>query len=139
MWSRLYFAWAGDGAKHLEISRRLSEIQAADHVNLLGHVWNLPELMDAADLFVLPSYHEGMSRAIVEAMAKGLPVIATRVGGIPEALGGGEILLSAPMNVDRTASELARAIQNWPKMIKRGSKRVKRSAAGRKANLANPN
>ncbi len=90
-------------------------------------------------MFVLPSYHEGMSRAIVEAMAKGLPVIATRVGGIPEALGGGEILLSAPMNVDRTASELARAIQNWPKMIKRGSKRVKRSAAGRKANLANPN
>ena len=51
---------------------------------------NIPELMSAADIFVLPSLSEGFPLVLVEAMASGLPVIATNVGGLPEIVKEGE-------------------------------------------------
>ena len=57
-----------------------------DRVALVGVCEDVPQLLAAADVFAHPSHHEGLPNAIVEAMAASLPVVATSVGGIPEAV-----------------------------------------------------
>ena len=112
-WERLYFVWVGEGSQHERISKALEKTGVSNKVKLLGQVWNVDELMDAADIFILTSVSEGMGRVFPEAMAKGLPIIATRVGGIPEAVGEYAVLLSPPTDVAATANELAEAIVAW--------------------------
>jgi glycosyltransferase involved in cell wall biosynthesis len=58
-------------------------------VRLLGFRDDVPDLLRAADLFCVSSYLEGMGTATLDAMAAGLPVVATRVGGIPEIVEDG--------------------------------------------------
>jgi len=58
-------------------------------IHLLGRRGDMPEVLSALDVFVLPSESEGMSNAILEAMAMRLPVVATAVGGAPEVIGEG--------------------------------------------------
>lgn len=112
-WPRLYFVWAGDGSQRQPLAQALERFGVADKVTLLGHVWNVDELMDAADIFILTSVTEGMGRVFPEALAKGLPIIATKVGGIPEAVGAHAVMLSPPTDAARTACELADAIIAW--------------------------
>jgi glycosyltransferase involved in cell wall biosynthesis len=91
-WSKLKMVWVGDGPL-LPRARRLAKLVAGDRVLLLGERHDIPDLMNAADLLVHPSRCEGLPLVVLEAMAKALPVIATPVGGIPEALGGTGVLL----------------------------------------------
>lgn len=70
----------GDGHLTSEIDTRISELTLEDHVTLLGARTNVTELLLASDLFVNSSHWEGMSVAVLEAMAAGLPVVATNVG-----------------------------------------------------------
>jgi glycosyltransferase involved in cell wall biosynthesis len=65
-------------------------------IRLLGHRDDVPRLLSAADLLVLTSAHEAMPMAILEAMAAGLPVLATRVGGVPDVVAHGETGLLVP-------------------------------------------
>jgi sugar transferase (PEP-CTERM/EpsH1 system associated) len=62
----------------------------ADRVVFLGRTENVPDVLRAMDVFVLPSTSEGMSNTILEAMASGLPVVATRVGGNGEVVQEGQ-------------------------------------------------
>lgn len=61
-----------------------------DRLHLLGHRDDIPNLLAAADLFAMPSLHEGLPLALLEAMRAGLPVVASQAGGIPEAVTPGQ-------------------------------------------------
>ncbi len=72
------------------------EAGVGDRVLLPGPVAGVPDLLAALDVFVLPSLSEGMSNALLEAMAAGRPIVATRVGGNAEALAGGKAGVLVP-------------------------------------------
>jgi len=113
LWNQVRFVWAGEGQLMESLKATLARLNADQHVTLPGHVWNLHELLDGADIFALTSQAEGMPLVILEAMAKGLPVIATDVGGNVEALGGCGQIISPPAKRDKSASELVNAIKLW--------------------------
>lgn len=75
---------AGDGPCRDALTRLTGALGLGERVKLLGDCRDVPGVLSALDLFVLPSIAEGMSNTILEAMASGLPVVATRVGGNPE-------------------------------------------------------
>ena len=79
----------GDGPCRMELTNLVSDLGLGDRVLLLGERQDIPELMAAMDVFVLPSIAEGMSNTVLEAMATGLPVVATRIGGNPELIEDG--------------------------------------------------
>ena len=79
----------GDGSLRQPALELLRSAHVEDLAWLAGERDDVPELMRAMDLFVLPSLREGISNTILEAMATGLPVVATRVGGNPELVDAG--------------------------------------------------
>ncbi len=98
---------AGDGPCRAELEQLAGELRLGEQVRFLGEVRDVPELLGRARLFVLPSQTEGVSLTILEAMARGLPVVTTRVGGNPEVVCEGETGLLVPA---RDSPALARAI-----------------------------
>ncbi len=110
----LHFVWAGDGEQRGALEEVITSSGLTGRVHLLGHRWDVTDWYDAADIFVLPSDLEGMPLAIMEAMAKGLPVVATAVSGIPELLGDtGQLLPSALKNRSALVSQLVRTLHLW--------------------------
>jgi sugar transferase (PEP-CTERM/EpsH1 system associated) len=81
---RLRLVMIGDGSLRQPALDLLRSAHMEELAWLPGERDDIPELMRAMDLFVLPSIREGISNTILEAMATGLPVIATKVGGNPE-------------------------------------------------------
>jgi glycosyltransferase involved in cell wall biosynthesis len=77
---------AGDGPCREDLHRLAAELRLQEHVRFLGAVSDVPALLARARLFVLASQTEGVSLTILEAMARGLPVVATLVGGNPEVV-----------------------------------------------------
>jgi colanic acid/amylovoran biosynthesis glycosyltransferase len=105
---------AGEGPERAAIERRIGERGLGGRVRLLGTVPHA-ELLGLyrdrrADCVVLPSLHEGLSVALVEAMAYGVPVIATGVGGVPELLENGGGVLVPPGDADALTEALARVL-----------------------------
>ncbi|MFQ5350273.1 MAG: glycosyltransferase family 4 protein [Thermoanaerobaculia bacterium] len=81
----------GDGEQRPALEEQVRRLELSDVVRFEGAVphGRMPELYAAADIFCLPSLYEGFPLAILEAMAAGLPVVATRVAGNPEAVDDG--------------------------------------------------
>ena len=110
----LHFVWAGEGDQRTIIEEAIVSAGLTGRVHLLGHRWDVSDWYDAADIFVLPSDLEGMPLAIMEAMAKGLPVVATAVSGIPEDLGDtGQLLPSGVKNRSALLNQLTRTLHLW--------------------------
>lgn len=88
----------GIGALERELKAQVESSDLASRVEFLGHVpyEDIPRHLHAADIFIRPSLSEGMGNSFIEAMAAGLPVIATPVGGIPDFLKDGETGLFVP-------------------------------------------
>jgi glycosyltransferase involved in cell wall biosynthesis len=86
----------GDGPDRDEIRAAVAAAGLEDRVELLGERHDVPELLAEADVFVLSSRSEGLPIALLEAMAHGLPVVASDVGGISEALVHGDSGLLVP-------------------------------------------
>jgi glycosyltransferase involved in cell wall biosynthesis len=90
------FALVGDGPERRFVERRIGELGLDDAVELLGTRYDVPALLARSDVACLPSLAEGLPNAVMEAMAAGLPVVATSVGGTPELVIPGETGLLVP-------------------------------------------
>ncbi len=104
------FLLAGQGPLENWLRKQIERIGLAENILLLGQITNrerLAELYRGASLYIHPSHYEGLPTVILEAMACGCPVIATKTGGIPDVVEAGKNgLLVSPAN----PAELARAI-----------------------------
>lgn len=78
------FVIAGEGPARPELERRARDLGLGERVRFLGYRRDIPEFLSAIDLYALPSLWEGLPLALLEALAAGKPIVATRVGGNPE-------------------------------------------------------
>jgi glycosyltransferase involved in cell wall biosynthesis len=99
----------GDGPMRAYVDQLLDELDLRPHVSLLGPRTDVAALLPGFDAFVLSSRWEGLPRVVVEAMAVGVPVVATDVGGIDEAVTDGESgLLAAAGDPEAMAAAVLR-------------------------------
>ena len=77
----------GEGQQRSHIESLLDELKLRDRVHLIGYRKDVPQILAASDLLVCPSEFEGMPNVVLEAMAAGKPVVATRAEGVVELLG----------------------------------------------------
>ena len=104
---------AGDGRLLDSLKALAKELQIENHVRFLGNINDVPALLSRASMMVLPSLTEGISLTLLEAMARGLPVVATKVGGNPEVVVDGETGLLVPSaNPPALAQALLRLHRN---------------------------
>ena len=92
----LYMALAGEGEQLCKLQNLVNDLGINNHVKFLGVRNDLPDLLAAADSIWIPSLNEGFPRTAIEAMAAGKPVVATRVGGTPEAIIDGKTGILVP-------------------------------------------
>lgn len=112
--SRPERAWriciAGEGELRPQIEAEIERRNLRGRVFLLGFRGDVGNLLRRADLFVMPSHSEGHPISMLESLASGTPIVATRVGGIPEILGDGEsgrlVSPHEPAELTRVLSEL---------------------------------
>jgi glycosyltransferase involved in cell wall biosynthesis len=96
-----------DGAYERKLRAEAERLGVADRVVFAGYRTDVPALLAGCDVFCLPSEMEGLPIVLLEAMAQGKPVVATRVGGTPELVVHGETgLLVPPGDVDALAAGL---------------------------------
>lgn len=102
----------GDGPGRLLLDRAIRRLGLQDHVTLAGRRDDVPALMAQAGILALPSRFEGLPLVALEAMAAGLPVAASRIGGTVEALGPDHPWLHPPGNSRALADHLAAALRD---------------------------
>jgi glycosyltransferase involved in cell wall biosynthesis len=108
---------AGDGPERAQLEALIASLGLGDRVRMLGNVERPDELYRAADVFALPSRYEGFPFAMLEAMAAGLPVVATRFGGADEMVEHGrEGLLVASGDIDGLAHALGTVLDDRGRM-----------------------
>lgn len=123
---RAHLVLAGDGPQRHIIEKLVADLRIQSHVHLLGVREDIPRLLAAADVFMLSSLSEGISVTLLEAMAAGLPVVATAVGGNAEVVEHGRTGLLSPR---QDATTLA---HNLTAMLSHAILRQRMGAAGRK-------
>jgi glycosyltransferase involved in cell wall biosynthesis len=98
---------AGDGELRTQLETLAQQLGIARQVHFLGERDDVAQILAASDAFVLSSLSEGIPLSVLEAMAAGLPVIATSVGGLPEVVRNGiEGLLVPPGNIEALESAM---------------------------------
>jgi len=109
--------YAGAGVYFSEIEGELEKRGIVQHVELLGQVdhSDLPAMIARSTMVVLPSYNEGVPNVLLEAMSSGKPVVATRVGGIPEVVIDGKTgILCTEKSVSSLADAMDRCLsREW--------------------------
>lgn len=101
------FVAVGQGPLEDEVRRRHAELGLGNRFRLLGYREDVPRVLAACDVFVLASLHEGFPVAVMEALASGVPLVATSVGGVPDAVVDGVHGFTVPpSNPDLLAERL---------------------------------
>lgn len=110
----VHFYIAGDGPLRQELLEYAQSVGALDFFHLLGFTNDTRDFYRALDIFVMPSLKEGFSNALIEAMACGLPIVTTAVGGNPEAIRHEINGLLVPPSDSKAFIEALRTIVNNP-------------------------
>ncbi len=118
----------GNGPRRPVLEQNVSDLGLAGRVKFLPVTKDLRQIYQQAQVFVLSSVAEALPNVILEAMAAGLPVVATRVGGIPEAVAPGDTgFLVSPRDVDGLAATLEQLLDDpeaGRRLGRRGRERV---------------
>jgi len=111
---RLVLLVAGrSGGVSDDLDRLRDRLGLKDHVRFLGHREDVPDLLAAADVFVFPSFYEGLPGAVVEAMALGLPIVASDIEPVREIVQEDRnAILVRPASVGELASAIERILEN---------------------------
>ncbi|MBI1247755.1 glycosyltransferase [bacterium] len=119
---RTHFVIVGDGPERTAIETLRDDLGLTDHVSLLGSRSDIPELLSGMDCFVLTSKNEASPVSILEAMSTSLPVVAPRVGSIPDAIDDGvNGLLVEASNLEQTAEAMIAVMQGSKLRAEMGS------------------
>jgi glycosyltransferase involved in cell wall biosynthesis len=103
----------GDGSERKALENQAERAGLSNYVRFMGLRRNIPEILSCADLFMLTSLNEGFGLVLVEAMAMRLPIVATRVGGVPEVVEHEKTgILVAPKNPKAMADAVQRLYYN---------------------------
>lgn len=114
----------GDGKHRDDLAERARQKGVAEHITFLGRLpagEAIRDELDRADLFVLPSRTEGLPRSMIEAMARAVPCIGTRVGGIPQLIGDEDLV--PPDDAEALAACMTSVVRE-PKRMDRMSERA---------------
>jgi glycosyltransferase involved in cell wall biosynthesis len=119
--SRLHLIVVGDGELREDLKSRVDTLGLAGRVHFLGARRDLGNILGAIDIFTMPSYWEGLPLSMVLAMGAGLPVVASRVAGIPEVVNDGVSgLLVNPGDSAQLATALATFVNDADARTKLG-------------------
>jgi len=105
----------GEGDERQELEKLIAKLKLTANISFQGHVPHhaIPQYMAAADMFILPSLSEGFPVTFLEAMASGLPIIATKVRGMPEIIIEGENgFLVPPQDPGKLAEKILLLLNN---------------------------
>lgn len=108
------FIIAGGGGGKERIENLITEMSLSSHVNMLGHVDNVPEVLTALDIVVSTSEYEGVPQSIMQALFMNKLVVTTNAGSTPDLYNGNNFLMSDP-DVDKVYENLAKAVENIDK------------------------
>ena len=108
-----HYIIVGNGESEQELKKAVNELMLQNKVSFLGFRRDVPELLAASDVFILTSRREGLPKAVMEAMAAGLPIIATDVRGNRDLVKSGENGYLVPLDdVEQTAIAIERLIDS---------------------------
>jgi glycosyltransferase involved in cell wall biosynthesis len=111
--SAFHLVIVGEGPQRTPIEAARRRLNLEGHVTLVGHQEDVRPYYALADVFVLPSHSEGSPNALLEAMMAARPIVATRVGGVPEIVSDEDTaLLVSPRNAAEMAHALARVLDD---------------------------
>jgi glycosyltransferase involved in cell wall biosynthesis len=126
----------GDGGERNALERECEELDIRERVVFTGNRFDIPEILKLLDVYLLPSLSEGLPMGLLEAMASGCPVVASRVGGVPGAVKHGETaLLVSPGQSDEIAMAVDKLL-NDPRLRETIANNIKVSF-GKKYSAAN--
>lgn len=105
----------GQGSLEAEIRSQVNQLGLSGHVRFLGVRRDIPDVMNAADSFLMSSYLEGLPMVLLQASSVGMPIVATDVGGNPEiVLNGLNGFVVPPRNDEALANAMVRVLQSSP-------------------------
>jgi glycosyltransferase involved in cell wall biosynthesis len=113
------FVIVGNGPERPALESQAQALGVSGRVSFLGHRRDVPDLLHACDLFVLPSLFEGLPLAVLEAMAAAKPVIASRIGGTDEAVVEGVTGLLVPPSDPAALAQAIRTVLSDPALAGR--------------------
>jgi glycosyltransferase involved in cell wall biosynthesis len=129
---QIVLALAGDGDLTQELKEQAAALGVQSHTRFLGYRQDIPDLMHAADLFVMPSHLEGLGTSLLDAMFARVPIVTTGAGGIAEVAGVGDadgpvVFLARPRDPESLEVAIAEALASPGKcaaMVDRAQQRA---------------